>query len=62
MEQDTTHLRDLFAGLAMQAMLSSPEFMVVVTADQAVGENAVERVSRVAYRYADGMLEARNKT
>jgi hypothetical protein len=46
----------------MQAMLSSPEFMVVVTADQAVGENAVERVSRVAYRYADGMLEARNKT
>ena len=52
-------LRDYFAAKAMQAMLTSPEFMVVVTADQAVGANARERVSNVAYRYADAMLEAR---
>ncbi len=52
-------MRDYFAAKAMQAMLTSPEFMVVVTADQAVGANARERVSNVAYRYADAMLEAR---
>ncbi len=52
-------MRDYFAAKAMQAMLTSPEFMVVVTADEAVGANARERVSNVAYRYADAMLEAR---
>lgn len=54
-------LRDYFAAKAMQAMLTSPEFLVVVTADEAVGGNAKERVSNVAFAYADAMLEARKK-
>ena len=54
-------LRDYFAAKAMQAMLSSPEFLVVVTADQAVGGNAKERVSNVSFAYADAMLKERIK-
>lgn len=53
-------LRDYFAAKAMQAMLSSPEFLVVVTADEAVGGNAKERVSKVSFAYADAMLKARD--
>ena len=52
-------LRDYFAAKAMQAMLSSPEFLVVVTADQAVGGNAKDRVSNVSFAYADAMMKAR---
>jgi hypothetical protein len=52
-------MRDYFAAKAMQAMLSSPEFLVVVTADQAVGGNAKDRVSNVSFAYADAMLKAR---
>jgi len=52
-------LRDYFAAKAMQAMLSSPEFLVVVTADQAIGGNAKERVSNVSFAYADAMMKAR---
>jgi Tfp pilus assembly protein PilN len=52
-------LRDYFAAKAMQAMLSSPEFLVVVTADQAIGNNAKERVSNVSFAYADEMMKAR---
>ncbi len=52
-------LRDYFAAKAMQGMLTSPEFLVVVTADQAVGGNAKERVSNIAFAYADAMLKAR---
>jgi hypothetical protein len=54
-------LRDYFAAKAMQAMLSSPEFLVVVTADQAVGGNAKDRVSNVSFAYADAMLKAREQ-
>jgi len=52
-------LRDYFAAKAMQAMLSSPEFLVVVTADQAIGNNAKECVSNVSFAYADAMMKAR---
>lgn len=52
-------LRDYFAAKAMQGMLTSPEFLVVVTADQDVGGNAKERVSNIAFAYADAMLKAR---
>ena len=52
-------LRDYFAAKAMQGMLSSPEFLVVVIADQAVGGNAKDRVSNVSFAYADAMLKAR---
>jgi len=54
-------LRDYFAAKAMQAMLSSPEFLVVVTADQAIGNNARERVSNVSFAYADAMMKARGQ-
>jgi hypothetical protein len=60
-EHNGMTLRDYFAAKAMQAMLTSPEFLVVVTADEAVGGNAKERVSNVAFAYADAMLEARKK-
>jgi len=52
-------MRDYFAAKAMQAMMTSPEFLVVVTADQAVGGNAKERVANVSFAYADAMLKAR---
>ena len=54
-------LRDYFAAKALQAMLSSPEFLVVVTADQAIGNNAKERVSNVSFAYADAMMKARSE-
>ena len=54
-------LRDYFAAKAMQAMMTSPELMVVVTADKVLGENAKERISTLAYKYADAMLKAREK-
>ena len=54
-------LRDYFAAKALQAMLSSPEFLVVVTADQAIGNNAKERVSNVSFAYADAMMKARTQ-
>ena len=58
-EHNGMTLRDYFAAKAMQGMLTSPEFLVVVTADQAVGGNAKERVSNIAFAYADAMLKAR---
>lgn len=54
-------MRDWFAGLAMQAMLSSPELLVVVTADEVLGDNARERCATVAYRYADAMMKERER-
>ena len=59
--RDGMTLRDYFAAKAMQAMLSSPEFLVVVTADQAIGNNAKERVSNVSFAYADAMMKAREE-
>jgi hypothetical protein len=52
-------LRDYFAAHAMQAMLSNLEFLVRVSADQDVGDSPKERVSNVAYAYADEMMKAR---
>ena len=54
-------LRDYFAAKAMQAMLASPELMVVVTASEALGENARERITTLSYKYADAMLKAREE-
>jgi hypothetical protein len=59
MHKGEMRLRDYFAGKAMQAMMSSPELMVVVTADEVLGGNAKERISNLSYKYADAMLEAR---
>jgi len=52
-------LRDYFAAHAMQAMLSNTEFLLRVTVDQDVGDNPRERVSNVAFAYADEMMKAR---
>jgi len=52
-------LRDYFAAHAMQAMLSNLEFLVRVSADQDVGDSPKERVSNVAYAYADAMMKAK---
>lgn len=54
-------LRDYFAARAMQANLSSPEFLQVVTAEQANGKSCAERVAKISYLYADAMMEAREK-
>ena len=52
-------LRDYFASKAMQAMLSNLEFLVRVSADQDVGDSPKERLSNVAFAYADAMMIAR---
>ena len=52
-------LRDYFAAKAMQAMMTSPELMVIVTADQILGDDAKKRISNLSYKYADAMLKAR---
>ena len=52
-------LRDYFAAKAMQAMMASPELMVIVTADQILGDDAKQRISNLSYKYADAMLKAR---
>ena len=59
-EQGMT-LRDYFAAKAMQAMLASPELMVVVTSDQVLGEYAKQRIAKLSYKYADAMLKAREQ-
>lgn len=50
MAEDTAHLRDLFAGLAMQGLIQRgfTEF-----------GNAASQYANLAFEYADAMLEAR---
>lgn len=52
-------LRDYFAAKAMQAMLASPELMVVVTASEVLGDTYSARCANMSYKYADAMMEAR---
>jgi hypothetical protein len=54
-------LRDYFAAKAMQAMLASPELLVIVTADEVLGDNSRERCARCAYNFADAMMKAREE-
>jgi hypothetical protein len=54
-------LRDYFAAKAMQAMLASPELMVVVTASEVMGDTYSERCANTSYKYADAMMKAREK-
>jgi hypothetical protein len=54
-------LRDYFAAKVMQAMLASPELMVVVTASEVLGDTYSERCANMSYKYADAMMEARKK-
>jgi len=59
--QDGMDLRDYFAAKVMQAMLASPELMVVVTASEVLGDTYSERCANMSYKYADAMMEAREK-
>ena len=54
-------LRDYFAAKAMQAMLASPELMEVVTASEVLGDEWRTRCANMSYKYADAMMEAREK-
>ena len=49
--EDTGHLRDLYAGLAMQAFISSPALKA---------EANEHAVAASAFKVADAMMEMRN--
>jgi len=52
-------LRDYFANSAMQASLTSPELMEVVTAKEIGEGSCFEALARVSYKIADAMLKIR---
>ena len=54
--QEGMELRDYFAAKAMQAMLTSEEFLVTTKADK-----AIRCIAEGAYKVADEMMEAREK-
>jgi hypothetical protein len=58
-KEEGMDLRDYFAAKAMQAMLASPELMVVVTASEVMGDTYSERCANTSYKYADAMMKAR---
>lgn len=53
-------LRDHFAGLALQGIISNKEELGECMDDEN-SENAWEAVAKYAYMYADAMLKARSK-
>ena len=57
-EQGMT-LRDYFAAKAMQANLTNPELMKVVTSSEVIGTEFADRLANISYKYADAMLKAR---
>jgi hypothetical protein len=52
-------LRDYFAANAMQANLTNPELMKVVTSSEVIGSEFADRLANISYKYADAMLKAR---
>jgi hypothetical protein len=52
-------LRDYFAAKAMQANLTNPELMKVVTSSEVIGAEFADRLANISYKYADAMLKAR---
>ena len=60
-ETHNTNLRDLFAGLAMQAIISNTELISTVTQDVSLEDTAPRRVAVASYRYADAMLDVRGR-
>jgi len=50
MAEDTGHLRDLYAGLAMQGMVSNPDCFL----------DPVTEIPKGAFKIANAMMEARN--
>ena len=58
-DQPGMTLRDYFANSAMQAFLTSPELMEVVTAKELQDESCFEALARVSYKIADAMLKIR---
>lgn len=59
--EKTEKFGDVYAGLAMQAMLASPALMEVVSSDKVMGKTTIERISKCAYAFADGLLKERAK-
>jgi hypothetical protein len=49
--QDRISIRDYFAGQALTGLLANPEII-----------NDISFLKRTAYRYADAMMEEREKT
>lgn len=54
-------LRDYFAAKAMQANLTNPELMKVVTSSEVIGAEFADRLANISYKYADAMLKAREQ-
>lgn len=52
-------LRDWFAGQALQGMNANPALLEVVTGKEAGEGTHLTRLTRMAYRQADAMMEAR---
>lgn len=50
------NLRDWFGGIAMQAMMTNPDYLQVVTKMQGLPQDLV---AAKAFEYADAMLKAR---
>lgn len=48
--------REYFSGMAMQAMLSNPAVLEVVTGGQIIDGSCAESVSIVSCRWADALL------
>lgn len=53
-------LRDYFANSAMQASLTSPELMEIVSEKEIKDGSSFDAVARVSYKIADAMLKQRD--
>jgi predicted GNAT family acetyltransferase len=53
-----TPLRDLFAGMALQGIISTSKTGIISHWD---GQGDAERLSKIAFEYADAMLKERKK-
>lgn len=52
-------LRDYLAAKMLNGMVASPELLKVVTAAEVLGDEYSQRCAKIAYKWADAMLEAR---
>lgn len=55
-------LRDYLAGRAMQSVLENPQLLMSLMLEQSLNGNLAERVSEMAYAYADSMIRVRTQT
>lgn len=57
MSQDDTYLRDVFAGLAMQTIITDKKL-----GERLKHDDYIKTVSETSYEYADAMMAARQTT